>query len=217
MLLPTSSVISSGRSSKSNSPNLPSSASAVARRLSTCAQKSSVLPAVRPREIAGPRHRLKLGRSQKAQRISSGHRIVGRQAFRCATNAQQPQLFFWACGVSSASLRSPAPASCCRACRAVSELGSAGPGHREAGTTSSPAPAAVKAPCATSSRQVNNWFGAIPCRRDDEAHRHARFESLLDHPNFLGHRPAPVPLSRGDNFNAIRRVGHGHDRMPHTY
>src|SRR5262245_54157416 len=35
----------------------------------------------------------------------------------------------------------------------------------EAGTTSSPLPAAVRLPCATSRRQVNNWFGATPCRR----------------------------------------------------
>src|SRR5262249_1021226 len=37
--------------------------------------------------------------------------------------------------------------------------------YSEAGTTSSPLPAAVRLPCATSRRQVNNWFGATPCRR----------------------------------------------------
>ena len=34
-----------------------------------------------------------------------------------------------------------------------------------AGTTSSPAPAAVSAPCAISLRQVKSWLPAIPCRR----------------------------------------------------
>src|SRR5207247_10875848 len=37
--------------------------------------------------------------------------------------------------------------------------------HGEPGAMGLPLPAAVRLPCATSRRQVNNWFGATPCRR----------------------------------------------------
>ena len=37
--------------------------------------------------------------------------------------------------------------------------------YSDAGTTSSPAPTADSAPSAYSRRQVNTWFGAIPCCR----------------------------------------------------
>ena len=59
--------------------------------------------------------------------------------------------------------------------------------------------------------------GGNPVPTRYQAHRGARFQGLLDHANLLAGRPAPTPLNRGDDFNAIRRIGHKHDRMPHTY
>jgi hypothetical protein len=43
-----------------------------------------------------------------------------------------------------------------------------------------------------------------------QAHRHARLEGLLDHPNLPQGCPAPAPLNQGDDLNVIRRVGHRH-------
>jgi hypothetical protein len=47
--------------------------------------------------------------------------------------------------------------------------------QREAGL-----PAAVRLLCATSRRQVNNWFGAMPTSH--QAYRHTRLEGLFDQP-----------------------------------
>jgi len=38
----------------------------------------------------------------------------------------------------------------------------------------------------------------------------------LDHANLLRGRPAPTTLNRGDDLNAIGRIGHRHGCMPHT-
>src|SRR5262249_9407607 len=80
---------------------------------------------------------------------------------------------------------------------------------------------------ATSRRQVNNWFGATPCRRAPrltvipetsppglpsyprrapQAYRHTRLEGLFDHANLLRGRPAPTTLNRRDDLNAIGRI-----------
>lgn len=46
--------------------------------------------------------------------------------------------------------------------------------------------------------------------------RNARLDGLLAHPNLLGRRPESSTLSRRDDLNAIRRVGHEHSCMSHT-
>lgn len=81
--------------------------------------------------------------------------------------------------------------------------------------TSSPLPAAVKAPCATrppreelvrGAPRADEPLGSLSCA----ARKSPR------HPNLLRARLAAPPLNRGDDFNAIQRVGHRHGRMPHT-
>ena len=54
-------------------------------------------------------------------------------------------------------------------------------------------------------------------------HRHAGLHGLFDQAHFLGCRPAPSALHRGDHFNTrrsrerIRSHGHNHRRMPMPY
>src|SRR6266480_3281339 len=55
---------------------------------------------------------------------------------------------------------------------------------------------------------------SYPMPTRDQAHGGAGFKGLLDHADLLGGRPASPPLNRGDDFNAIRRMGHRHDRKP---
>jgi hypothetical protein len=63
-------------------------------------------------------------------------------------------------------------------------------------------------PCAQATPRERLVRGnAMPA--SGQAHRHARLEGLLDHPNLLRCRPAPAALNQGDNLDAIRRVGLG--------
>src|SRR5215475_9233858 len=73
--------------------------------------------------------------------------------------------FFEPMACSSASLRISASKAFLPSSRCSSRTWFCRARYFEAGTTSSPLPAAVNDPCATSRRQVNSWFGATPCRR----------------------------------------------------
>src|SRR6266516_7901264 len=50
--------------------------------------------------------------------------------------------------------------------------------------------------------------GSNPMPTRYQAHGGAGFKGLLDHADLLRGRPAPTPLNRGDDFNAILRIGH---------
>src|SRR5262249_38326749 len=81
---------------------------------------------------------------------------------------------------------------------------------------SSPLPAAVRLPCSTSRRQVNNWFGATPCRRATRLTVIPGSKVSSTMRTLSGGLPAPTTLNRRDDLNAIGKIGHRHGCMPHT-
>src|SRR5262245_24470483 len=58
------------------------------------------------------------------------------------------------------------------------------------------------------------WGNAMPTSH--QAYRHTRLEGLFDHANLLRGRPAPTPLNRRDDLNAIGAIVRRHVCMPHS-
>jgi nucleoside-diphosphate-sugar epimerase len=58
---------------------------------------------------------------------------------------------------------------------------------------------------------TNQWYAIAKIagiKLCEAYRRQPRLQSLLDHANVLGGRPAPAALNRRDDLNSIRRVGH---------